>query len=296
MPNPTHFHTGLPQPESAEKKRSQSGFNLQIPHPVPSEQLTEPNPPYKPKKGFQFCGLCKQHFSHLWRHFETKHSDEPLVENLINQRIVSRKLFDVEWAKLKTSMKDNAGLINKSKVVCDCGKEIDNKYLAEHIRTKCAPNRNIENRKLKVRSLKSKKLKSTSLQPTKNMLKQHKESKHEGVRYPCDECEYSANRLANLKMHKQSKHDGVRYPCDQCEYSASYKSELNKHKRMKHTNTQECGFTARKTNLAGENIEPEPVHVKLEPEPVLVKYEPEFGIYDNTIKSEVLEEDPLAGL
>ena len=65
---------------------------------------------------------------------------------------------------------------------------------------------------------------------------------------------------------------------------------------MKHTNTQECGVTSKKTNLAAENIEPEPVHVKLEPEPVLVKYEPEFGIYDNSIKSEVLEEDPLAGL
>ena len=127
-------------------------------------------------------------------------------------------------------------------------------------------------------------------------LRRHKQSKHKGIRYPCDQCEYATTELSKLKQHKQSKHDGVRYPCDHCEYSATYKSELNKHKRMKHTNTEECGVTAKKTFLAAENIEPEPDVVKHEPEPVHVKYEPEFGIYDNTIKSEVLEEDPLAGL
>ena len=40
--------------------------------------------------------------------------------------------------------------------------------------------------------------------------------------------------------------------------------------------------------------EPEPVHVKYEPEPVHVKYELEPNDYDNTIKSEVFEQDPLA--
>ena len=80
-------------------------------------------------------------------------------------------------------MKENAGLINKNKVVCDCGQEIDHKYLAEHIRTKCAPNRNTVNRKLKVRSLKSKKLKSITWQP-KTFLEMAKDMKQDEI-YNC---------------------------------------------------------------------------------------------------------------
>ena len=80
---------------------------------------------------------------------------------------------------------------------------------------------------------------------------------------------------------------------------------------MTHTNTEECGVTARKTNLTAENIEPEledvkyelehvhlkhePVHLKPEPETVHVNYEPQPDDHENSIKFEVLEEDPLVG-
>ena len=63
----------------------------------------------------------------------------------------------------------------------------------------------------------------------------HKKSKHDGVRYPCDKCEYSATTLSDLKRHKKSKHDRVRYPCDQCEHAATQISDLNKHKKRKHS-------------------------------------------------------------
>ena len=36
----------------------------------------------------------------------------------------------------------------------------------------------------------------------------------------CDQCEYTGSRAA-VKHHKESKHDGIRYPCDQCEFNAS---------------------------------------------------------------------------
>ena len=52
------------------------------------------------------------------------------------------------------------------------------------------------------------------------MLKMHKESKHEGIRYPCDQCDYAASMAKDLKRHKESKHEGIRYPCDQCDYAA----------------------------------------------------------------------------
>jgi len=32
------------------------------------------------------------------------------------------------------------------------------------------------------------------------------EAIHEGVRYPCDLCEYAASFLEGLKRHKKSKH------------------------------------------------------------------------------------------
>ena len=48
---------------------------------------------------------------------------------------------------------------------------------------------------------------------------------HEGVRYPCNQCEYSAAQPGNLKIHIQSIHEGekngVRYPCCQCKYRAT---------------------------------------------------------------------------
>ena len=60
-------------------------------------------------------------------------------------------------------------------------------------------------------------------------------------------------------------------------------------------------------NLNTKNIEPEHVHVKYEPEPVHEKYEPDpvhvkcepepesDDCENDSIKEEVLEEDPLAG-
>ena len=37
----------------------------------------------------------------------------------------------------------------------------------------------------------------------------HIESKHEGVRCPCDKCEYAATEAGSLKRHIKSKHKGV---------------------------------------------------------------------------------------
>lgn len=44
----------------------------------------------------------------------------------------------------------------------------------------------------------------------------HKRSMHDGVRYPCDQCEYAATRILNLKLHIARKHDCIWCPCDQC--------------------------------------------------------------------------------
>ena len=37
-----------------------------------------------------------------------------------------------------------------------------------------------------------------------------KELKHEGVIYLCDQCDYAATTSINLKQHRESKHEGVK--------------------------------------------------------------------------------------
>ena len=39
----------------------------------------------------------------------------------------------------------------------------------------------------------------------------HKKTKHEGMKYDCDQCDSSVTTQSYLGIHKQSKHDGVKY-------------------------------------------------------------------------------------
>ena len=42
-----------------------------------------------------------------------------------------------------------------------------------------------------------------------NQLNKHKEEDHEGIRYPCDKCEFAATLPDVLKRHKREVHEGV---------------------------------------------------------------------------------------
>ena len=82
---------------------------------------------------------------------------------------------------------------------------------------------------------------STSSQKTKyhreskaTTPQRHKETKHEGIRYPCDECKYAAKRVFDLKRHKEYKHEGIRFPCEYCDFSAITTGSLKVHIRTKH--------------------------------------------------------------
>ena len=44
--------------------------------------------------------------------------------------------------------------------------------------------------------------------------------------YPFDQRENSPSKLSNLKKHKQTKHKGIGYPCDQCDYTANNQDAL----------------------------------------------------------------------
>ena len=43
------------------------------------------------------------------------------------------------------------------------------------------------------------------------MIKTHKMSVHEGIKYQCDQCDYKATYNGNIKKHKMSVHQGIKY-------------------------------------------------------------------------------------
>ena len=57
----------------------------------------------------------------------------------------------------------------------------------------------------------------------------HLKSKHQGVKYPCDQCDYKATQKGDLLRHLKSIHEGVKYPCGQCDYKATERSSLSRH-------------------------------------------------------------------
>jgi len=65
-------------------------------------------------------------------------------------------------------------------------------------------------------------------------LATHIQSKHEGVKYPCNQCNYQATLHGSLITHLKSKHEGVKYPCNQCDYQAAAQSNLISHIKSKH--------------------------------------------------------------
>ena len=74
----------------------------------------------------------------------------------------------------------------------------------------------------------------------------HYRSKHEGVKYPCNQCDYQATTRGHLQTHIQSKHEGIRYPCNQCDYQATQQSSLQSHISAKHSDTvlkcEDCDY------------------------------------------------------
>ena len=62
----------------------------------------------------------------------------------------------------------------------------------------------------------------------------HLKSKHGGIKYPCDQCDFKATQKSNLLTHLKSKHEGVKYPCDQCDYKATTKGSFLIHFKSKH--------------------------------------------------------------
>ena len=58
---------------------------------------------------------------------------------------------------------------------------------------------------------------------------------HEGVQYPCDQCDQKASEQQYLTIHIKSVHKGVKYPYDQFDCNkARYQSHVRQHKMSVH--------------------------------------------------------------
>jgi len=85
---------------------------------------------------------------------------------------------------------------------------------------------------------------------SRTSLRRHVQSKHEFIRYPCDQCEKTFGRPAELRKHVASIHDQVKYPCDLCSYAATVPFSLKKHKetihegRVKNFVCDQCDYRA----------------------------------------------------
>lgn len=64
---------------------------------------------------------------------------------------------------------------------------------------------------------------------TRDGLKLHKLSIHEGVRYFCDKCAYKTSKKGDLNVHLESVHKGILYPCNQCGFKATTNEHLIGH-------------------------------------------------------------------
>ena len=52
----------------------------------------------------------------------------------------------------------------------------------------------------------------------KSLVWVHKKSKHEGVKYPFNQCDQQYTTQGCLTRHIQSKHEGVKYACNHCDH------------------------------------------------------------------------------
>ena len=59
-------------------------------------------------------------------------------------------------------------------------------------------------------------------------------SKHKGLKYACNQCDYHATTQSNLAQHIQSKHEGVKYECSQCAHQFLTHSGLTRHIQSVH--------------------------------------------------------------
>ena len=67
----------------------------------------------------------------------------------------------------------------------------------------------------------------------KSLLSRHHREEHEGVRYPCNKCNYQAKQRSQLKCHMEGKHNDNRLRCgDYCNFQTKWGKSLKRHRKL----------------------------------------------------------------
>ena len=95
---------------------------------------------------------------------------------------------------------------------------------------------------------------------TVSYVKNHTRSRHEGIRYPCDQCEFAAITVhCTLIQHKDLNHGGVRYTCDQCKHSFTTQLDMRRHKQSLHVliryPCEQCKYAATSVTVLNKHME-----------------------------------------
>ena len=93
----------------------------------------------------------------------------------------------------------------------------------------------------------------------KDHLKNHVESKHGEEIFSCPQCDLKTTANDYLRRHVRSKHKGIEYQCQECVYKASKNSHLKEHVQSKHGGVkypcQECDFQAKFKSSLGKHVQ-----------------------------------------
>ena len=68
----------------------------------------------------------------------------------------------------------------------------------------------------------------------KSAMKHHHESIHQGLKFPCNKCDYKSGNTSHLAEHIESIHLGVKYDCPVCGKRFTHKSHVRRHCKKEH--------------------------------------------------------------
>ena len=73
-----------------------------------------------------------------------------------------------------------------------------------------------------------------SIETSKRKVRQPRSQIPDTKSTECPECQAVYSSRRDLQRHYRSKHEGIKYPCNQCNYQATQKGDLKKHTQRKH--------------------------------------------------------------
>jgi len=88
----------------------------------------------------------------------------------------------------------------------------------------------------------------------KDDLKLHIKAVHEGFKLKCDQCDFTTIKNTKLKVHILKVHEGVTWPCDKCDYVGDIKDKLNMHIRAVHKGLMKKCDICSYTSITNSNV------------------------------------------